>query len=258
MDIIVLIKQTPDTETKFKIQDGKIDESSIKWVMSPYDEFAVEEALKAKETFSDAKVTVVSMGPKRAVETIRTGLAMGADEGLLIETDGGMDPQTTARALAKVIGKDFEPKLIFSGWKAIDDDAAQVSQAVAERLGIPHTFMVTGLTLENDKLKAERELEGGKVEVVEASLPCLVACQKGLNKPRYASLPNIMKAKKKPVKEIPFSELGVDQENMMEVTDLELPPEKGPGKILKPESSDDYAKSVDELVKLLKEEAKVL
>jgi electron transfer flavoprotein beta subunit len=258
MDILVLVKQTPDTETRFKIKDGEIDTSSIKWVMSPYDEFAVEEALQLKSKIPEAKVTILSLGPKRAIETIRTGLAMGADEGLLVETEKTPDPQSTAKALAKVIEKEFQPKMIFGGWKAIDDDAAQVTQALAERLQLPHAFMVNKFEYKEDKIQVQRELEGGKIEVLEAPVPCVVACQKGLNKPRYAALPNIMKAKKKPVKEIPYDELGIDESNVVEVVSTELPPEKGPGKILKPSGPEEYEEKVNELVKLLKEDAKVL
>lgn len=260
MNIAVLVKQVPDTETKFKLNGNLIDTSAIKWVMSPYDEFAVEEALKLKQAEAGSKITVISLGPKRAQETIRTALAMGADEGVLIETAEGepLDPQSTAKALAHVLKTKINADLIFSGWKAIDDDASQVSQAVAEHLEIPHAFQVVKFSFGNGKVTAHRELEGGASEVVELSSPCVIACQKGLNTPRYASLPGIMQAKKKPIQEIPLAETGVAFGALQETLSRTLPEPKGSGKIIKPESPDQLGPSVSELVKLLREEAKVI
>ncbi len=259
MEIVVLVKQVPDTATKLKLNGNQIDPAGIKWVMNPYDEFAVEEALLLKTKEAGSKVTVLSLGPARAVETIRVALAMGADEAIHIKTDNEQtEPQTTAQALAKVIQTELPgTNIIFSGWKAVDDDAAQVSQATAERLDFSHAFQAVKFEHQGDKVTVNRELEGGTVEVVELPLPAVIACQKGLNTPRYASLPGIMQAKKKPVKEIPMSEVGLEGGEKIEVTTMELPQEKGAGKIIKPEG-DDLTPAVKELIGYLRDEAKVL
>lgn len=265
LKLIALIKNVPDTEAKIKINaDGSdVETQGVKFVMNPYDEFAVEQALQIKETLKDdTTVTVISLGPDRVVESLRTALAMGADDAIHISDpafDGG-DCQANARALAAVL-KTIGPDLIFCGKQGIDYDNAQTPSAVAEYLGIPQALIAVEFTLGDDKSKAtvKRRVEGGD-EVVELTLPALVSCEKGLNEPRYASLPGIMKAKKKEIKKIALGDTGLDagQVGAAAVTskvDKYLPlPERPPVKMIEGEAAD----QAKELVRLLREEAKVV
>lgn len=258
MNIYVCIKQVPDTETKIKLNSDQsnIDASGIKWVMNPYDEFAVEEAIQLKAKKDGATLKVLTVGPKsRVTDALRTALAMGADEAILIDAPDNIDTFNTAKALAEAIKQEGEPYQVFTGKQAIDDNAASVSQMLAEFLGLPHATVVSKFEKPEDAAVVEREVEGGTKEVIELKGPSVVAANKGLNKPRYASLPNIMKAKKKPVKELELSSLGVNiEEAKLKFTNFELPAEKPPVKMLEGEA-DQQAK---ELVRLLREEAKVI
>ncbi len=262
MEIIVCLKQVPDTETQIKIAgDGKsIVTDGIKWIINPYDEFGVEEALRVKEKFGGT-VTIVCIGPKRATESIRTALAMGADKAVHLndETLFDAEPQITAKALYGVI-KDMPFDIIFCGKQAIDDDSAQVGAALAELLDIPHVSVITKLEIDKEgkKAKANQQIEGAEM-IVEATLPALFTCQKGLNEPRYASLPGIMKAKKKELKPLTAKDLSVPEEElslkMTEIVKMELPPKRSAAKIVEGE---DPAEKAKKLVKLLREEAKVI
>ena len=257
MNIYVCIKQVPATETKIKPNgsgDG-IDTTGIKWIMSPYDEFAVEEALRFKEKNAGAVVTVVSAGPQRVTETIRTALAMGADNAVWVETPEDADSFMTAKALAGAIRKEGAPHLVFTGKQAIDDDAAQVGQLLATFLEVPYATVVVNAAYEGAAVTVKRETEGGTLEVIQLPVPCLIAAQKGLNEPRFASLPNIMKAKKKEIKQVKMADVGVSEsDRKIRLKNIQLPPAKPPGKKL----SGDVAAQVKELVKLLHEEAKVI
>jgi len=214
MKIAVLVKQVPDTEAKIRIgPDGTdIVREGVKFVMNPYDEYAVEQALQIKEKLGgDSTVTVLSLGPAAASETLRTALAMGADTGIHLRDDAfeGQDTLATARALAAALqGGGFD--LVFSGKMAIDDNAAVVPTAVAELLDIPHVNWIIAFELGADGKSAtvRRRVDGGE-EVVECALPALFTCEKGLNEPRYASLTGIMKAKKKPIEEKNAAALGL-------------------------------------------------
>ena len=262
MDIVVLLKQVPDTETLIQIGDDKISikTEDVKWVINPYDEFAVEEALRIKEKHS-GKVTILTMGPKRAVESIRTGLAMGADEGILIDDPAaqGSDALGIAKVLAAAL-KETGYDLVIAGQRAVDDDGYQVPAAVAELLGIAQVSLVIKEEIIDSKIRCERTVEGGIV-VVEADLPALFTTQKGINEPRYASLPGIMKAKKKPLVKKTLADLGIDPSEVGEaksgcrVKNLFFPPERSPGRIIEGETVEDKA---TELVRLLREEAKVI
>lgn len=257
MEIVVCLKQVPDTETQIKIAaSGKaIETGDIKWVMNPYDEFGVEEALQLKTKFGGS-VTVVSVGPDRAVESLRTALAMGADKAVHVTADSAeLDSLATASLLAAAI-KDLPHDVIFCGQRAIDLDQAQVGAALAEKLGIPHVALVTKLEVAEDasKAKANRPVEG-QTNVIEASLPALFTAQKGLNEPRYASLPGIMKAKRKPMDKKDAAALGVDVTSTREILALTPPPSRPPGKIIGGETAEEKAV---ELVRLLHEEAKVV
>ncbi|MNJ91050.1 Electron transfer flavoprotein subunit beta [compost metagenome] len=258
MKIFVCIKQVPDTETKIKInadQSG-IDTNGIKWVMNPYDEYAVEEAVKLRDANAGSQVWVVSVGPKtRVVESLRTALAMGADEAIVVNATEGLDNFSTAKALAETIKAEGGAKVIFSGKLAIDDNASSVSQMMAEFLNVPHTTVVSKFAFNGENVTVERDIEGGAKEVVQMMTPAVVAANKGLNMPRYASLPGIMKAKKKVIKEVEFSSLNIPATDMkVKFSGFTLPPEKPAVKMIAGDSSAQVA----DLVKLLRDEAKVL
>jgi electron transfer flavoprotein beta subunit len=250
MKIAVCVKRVPDSETRVKIgPDGKsLDEAGVKFVLNPYDEFAVEEALRRKEKAGAGEVTVVSLGPAAAQETIRTALAMGADRGVLLQADRiPADGLETAKALAAEL-KDGGWDLILFGKMAIDDYNHQVGPMVAELLGLPCVTAVAHLELEGVKGLAEREVEGG-IEVVQFPLPAVLTADKGLNEPRYPALKGIMAAKKKPLDVKPV-QLGA---GAIDVLGLMPPPERKEGKIV-----GEGPGAVPELVRLLREEAKVL
>ena len=256
MNIVACVKQVPDTETLIKVKpDGSgIDETGIKWVMNPYDEFGVEEALKLKEKFG-GDVTIVSVGPARALETIRTALAMGADKGIHINDPAfeGADAYSIAAALAAAI-KGIPYDIIFCGQRAIDDDAGQIGSVLAEFLGIPQVTFVTKLDVEGASIKVIRPIEGAQL-LIQSSLPCVVTAQKGLNEPRYASLPGIMKAKKKPVDVKDAAGLGITVAPKAKVAKTLPPPARPPGKFI---CGEEPAEKARELAKLLREEAKVI
>ncbi|MCK5722145.1 MAG: electron transfer flavoprotein subunit beta/FixA family protein [Gammaproteobacteria bacterium] len=264
MNIIVCLKQVPDTETQIKVgSDGKsIVTDDIKWVMNPYDEHGVEEALRIKEKFG-GEVTVVGLGPKRVTESIRTALAMGADKGMLISDEAleGSDSLAVAKALAAAI-KELDYDLIFSGQRGVDDDMGVVGANIAELLDMPQLSVIDKVEVAEDgkSVKVNRPIEGSTL-VIESPLPALITTQKGLNEPRYASLPGIMKAKKKPFDEKTLSDLGLDAaefgEGARKVKILEItpPPAREAGKIVEGETPQEKAAG---LAKLLHDEAKVI
>lgn len=256
MNFVVCIKQVPDTETIIKIaDDGKsIKTDDIKWVMNPYDEFGVEEALRQVKAHG-GEVTVVGAGPKRVTEALRTALAMGADKAILIEDDNlyGADPVGVAKILAAAI-KGLSPDVVFLGMRAVDDDAGVVGSALAEYLDMPQLSVVTKLELTDSSVKAARPVEGMTL-TLESPLPAVITCQKGLNEPRYASLPGIMKAKKKPLEVKTLADLGVDGAGFTQIVAINPPPDRAPGKKIEGETAEDLAKA---LAKALKEEAKVI
>lgn len=257
MKIFVCIKQVPDTETKVKIAgDGKsLDTSAVKWIMNPYDEYAVEEAVKIRDANAGSQVFVVAYGPKKRVpDALRTALAMGADEGIVVDGPETSDPITSARVLAKVIEAEGGANLILTGKLAIDDNASSVPQMMAEFLKMGHTTVVSKITTGPEGLVVERDIEGGAKEVVQLKLPAVVAANKGLNTPRYASLPGIMKAKKKTLKEIDSNSLGLDLKARTQVVAMELPPDKPAVRMM----AGDAGQQVADLVKALRDEAKVL
>ncbi len=257
MNIYVCIKQVPDTETKIKLNGDNtgIDTTGIKWIMSPYDEFAVEEALRLRDKNPGSTVTVISAGPVRVVDTLRTALAMGADNAIHVDAAEGADNYRSAKALAAALKKEPKVDIVFTGKEAIDDGSAQVSQLVAEFAGLPYVTVVLNVEYGAASLKCKREVEGGAFEIVTTPLPALIAAQKGMNEPRYASLPNIMKAKKKEVKVLKESDLGVtDADQKIRYKNFQLPPPKQAGKKLAGEP----AAQAKELARLLHEEAKVL
>lgn len=211
MKVAVLVKRVPDTASVFKIaaDEKSVDLAGLKYIMSPYDEHAVEEAIKLKES-AGATVTIVSLGPAEAKETIRTALAMGADDGLLVTGPGteSLSSRGTAQALAAAL-KTLAPDLVLAGKQAVDDDASQAPERVAELLGWPHASVITRFECRGAAAVVDREVEGGQY-TLEVPLPALFTTQKGINTPRYPTLPNIMKAKKKEIRETGLADLGLD------------------------------------------------
>jgi len=275
---IVIIRQTPDTEAKINVASSgdSIDPEGIKWIMNPYDEYAVEEAIRLKEK-NGGEVVLIAMGPGRSIEAIRTGLAMGADTAVHIKDDNFAfaDPFAIGKVIAQEIKNIGDYDIILTGKKMIDEETGQVGIQVAQELGIPHVSIVTSLEVnaEGKTAKAEKEIEGGQM-VVEVPLPSLITCEKGLNEPRYASLPGIMKAKKKPVKEVALGDidagsLGLSAEALGKAgarivnTKYEIPSIERKLTVLKGSQSDmvkdaEIQSTSSELVKLLREEAKVI
>ncbi|HEY2804274.1 MAG TPA: electron transfer flavoprotein subunit beta/FixA family protein [Gemmatimonadales bacterium] len=248
MKIAVCIKRVPDTETRVKVGgDGvSIDEAGVKFILNPYDEFAVEEALQRRE--EGGEVVVVTVGPDAAAETIRTALAMGADRGVLLKTDKiPADALAIAKALAAEL-KDGGYDLILFGKIAVDDYNHSVGTMTAELLGMPCVSAAVKLTVDGRRLTAEREVEGG-IEVMECEVPAVITCDKGLNNPRYPALKGIMAAKKKPIETKPAA-LGAVR---LTLKTLGLPPERKEGRIV-----GEGVAAIPELLRLLRQEAKVL
>ncbi|MFP5490593.1 MAG: electron transfer flavoprotein subunit beta/FixA family protein [Bacteriovoracia bacterium] len=262
MNIFVCVKQVPDTETKVVPNaDGSfIETSSIKWIMNPYDEFAVEQALLIKQANAAANVTVIRVGSVKDTEALRTAMAMGADDGILVEAGDNLDSFSIAKALKGAIDKSGKKAdLILAGKQAIDDDCLQVPQILAQMLDMPSVAVVVGFEMNGTSIKAKREIEGGALEVYEINGPCMIACNKGLNTPRYASLPGIMKAKKKPMAQHSLADVGVsDADRRVKYSGFRLPPEKPAGKKF---DATDAAKQKDvvaQVVGLLRTEAKII
>ncbi len=249
MRCIVCIKRVPDSEARVRVSaDGKgIDSSGVKFVMNPYDEFALEEALRLKEVSGDGSVTAITVGPEDARETLRSALAMGADEGVLLKSAGSIDGLAVARALADEIAE-REHDLVLFGKQAIDDDNMQVPGMVAQMLGLPCATVVVDLQIEAGVATAKREIEGGH-EIVEFDLPGVISAQKGLNDPRYPSLKGIMAAKRKPLEEKDAS----IPDPKIELIAMAPPPARP-----EPQIVGEGAEAVPELVRRLREEAKVL
>lgn len=255
MDILVCIKQVPDTSSQLKTSQDKkdIQREGLSYVINPYDEYAVEEALLIKERFG-GKVTVISLGAERVTEALRTCLALGCDEAIHLKMAPSqyVDPLSTAKLIHSVISK-MPYDLILCGKQAVDDDAAETGPALAGLLNLPQATVATKIEL-SDNLKTAKvyqETEGA-LRIIEARLPCVISCQKGLNVPRYATLTGIISAKKKGLK---ILELNGDRlQNTIEVLELIEPEERKQGRILQ----GTVAEQVMELVRRLKEEAGVL
>jgi electron transfer flavoprotein beta subunit len=247
---VVCVKDVADTETRVKVgADGKtLDPAGVTWILNPYDEFALEQALRTKESLGAGEVVVVSLGGAGVQTVLRTALAIGADRAIHLKSDASApDSLQISRALAAEVGP-LAPGLVWFGKQAVDDDAAQVGPMVAELLQLPCVTVVAAMKLEGLQAVVEREIEGGR-EVVEVTLPAVLAAEKGLNEPRYASLKGIMAAKKKPIDEKPAA-LG---EPNLEIVSLSLPPARAAGRVV-----GQGVGAVPELVRLLREEAKVI
>ncbi|MDW4527595.1 electron transfer flavoprotein subunit beta/FixA family protein [Rossellomorea marisflavi] len=257
MNIYVLLKRTFDTEEKISIQNGRIAEDGAEFIINPYDEYAVEEAIQVRDNHG-GDVTVITVGGEESEKQLRTALAMGADKAVLINTEDDLDHGdqfTTATILAQYL-KDQEVDLILAGNVAIDGGSGQVGPRVAEQLDIPFVTTITKLEIAGESVTVTRDVEGDS-EVIETSLPLLVTAQQGLNEPRYPSLPGIMKAKKKPLEELELDDLDLEEEDVEAKTktiEMYLPPKKEAGRVLEGE----VAVQVSELVQLLRTEAKVI
>lgn len=251
MKILVAAKRVPDPNATIKVRpDGSgIVTDNVKYVVNPFCEIAIEEALRIKEKSGGAEVVLVSIGAKVVSEQLRTGLAMGADRAILVLSDDEVEPLAVARVLAKLVETE-KPDLLLMGKQAIDDDSNVVGQMVAEMLGWAQATFASEVKLADDKASAvvTREVDGG-LEDVQVQLPAIITADLRLNEPRYASLPGIMKARKKELKEIPIAELGIDLTPRVKILNLAPPPKRQAGK---------KVESVQELVQLLHTEAKVI
>jgi len=249
MKILVPVKRVVDYNVKIRVKaDGSgVELANVKMSMNPFDEIAVEEALRLKEAGKATEVVVVSIGPAQAAETIRTGLAMGADRGILVKVEGTVEPLAVAKLLKKVVEQE-SPGLVILGKQAIDDDCNQTGQMLAALLGWPQGTFASKVALEAESVDVTREVDGG-LQTVSLKLPAIVTTDLRLNEPRYASLPNIMKAKKKPLDETSAEALGVDVAPRLKVLKTVEPAGRSAG--IK-------VGSVAELVSKLKNEAGVL
>ncbi|HZG88354.1 electron transfer flavoprotein subunit beta/FixA family protein [Paenibacillus sp.] len=259
MNIVVFVKQTFDTEERIVLAGNGVSEEGVKFVVNPYDEYAIEQGIRLRDEAGGGKVTVVSVGPARAAEALRTALAMGADEAALVDdaripADEYAVSIALAAAARHVAGG--TPDVVLGGNFSVDNGAGQVAIRVAELLGMPHVAAVTALTISGGVASAERDAEGD-AELVEVPLPALFTAQQGLNEPRYPSLPGIMKAKKKPLATLALDDLGLTPEDVAAKTvrvGLDLPPPRAAGRLI----AGDPAAQAAELARLLREEAKVL
>lgn len=257
LKIAVLLKYVPDSSAKIQLNGSSVDLSSVKWTVNPYDEFAVEEALKTQEAWTKAGQSVetvgLTLGPKEAEKGLRDVLAVGLDRGIhILDTEGkARDPKTISKALADVCrAEGFH--LIFAGKQAIDSDSHATSVMVAERLSMPHVGVVSAIEWSgHESAKVERDVEGGQKEILKVKLPALITCNKGLNKMRLASFINIRKAKQKEVKEVPLGETSAS----WTLSNWSLPPERAAVKIIEGGNPEE---KVEALLKALREEAKVI
>ncbi|MCR4399469.1 MAG: electron transfer flavoprotein subunit beta/FixA family protein [Syntrophomonadaceae bacterium] len=242
MKVLVCVKQTFDTEAKIEIKGGVISDAGINLIINPYDEVAVEEALRLKEKGVATEVVVLSAGSDKAIDAIRTALAMGADRGILVQQDTAADEFARAKALAKVIAEEA-PTLVLAGHVAADDGSSQVPTRIAEILGWPHINVITSLNIDAGKVTCSTEADGG-TQVVEVALPALVSVQVSLNEPRYPSMKGIMQAKKKPVSTVAAE----PHDNKAKIIEFSLPPAKAAGKKITGEPAD-LAKEIASFIK---------
>ncbi|WP_028324237.1 electron transfer flavoprotein subunit beta/FixA family protein [Desulfatirhabdium butyrativorans] len=257
MNIVVLLKQVPSTDSHIEPgpNGASIKTADLKWVINPYDEFAVEEAIRVREA-KGGTVTIVTIGEAKAVEAVRTALAMGADKAVLVQDPAcaGMDGLGIAQVLAAVVSG-LAPDLIIAGQRAVDDENWLVPAAVAHRLGMPCISLVIGQQIDGDQIECRRTIEGG-IATIRAKLPVLITTQRGLNEPRYASLQGVMKAKKKPLNTLKLSDLGLTPKTAaVRVLAMKHPPMRTAGKKI---AGSTPAEKAAELVRLLHEEAKAI
>jgi electron transfer flavoprotein beta subunit len=249
MKILVPVKRVVDYNVKVRVKaDGTgVETANVKMSMNPFDEIAVEEAVRLKEKGAAAEIVAISVGPAAAAEQIRTALAMGADRGILVETEATVEPLAVAKILKAIVAKE-SPQLVMMGKQAIDDDMNATGQMLAALMGWPQGTFASKVEISSDGAKVTREVDGG-LETVALKLPAIVTADLRLNEPRYASLPNIMKARKKPIETVKPDALGVDVAPRLSVLKVEEPPKRQAGV---------KVGSVQELVQKLRTEAKVI
>ena len=249
MKVLVAVKRVIDYNVKIRVKADKsgVETANVKMSMNPFDEIAVEEAIRLKESGTATEVVAVSVGAAQCQETIRTALAMGADRGILVQTDTELQPLAVAKVLKAVVEKE-QPALVVVGKQAIDDDSNQTGQMLAALLGWPQGAFASRISLSNGSAKVVREIDGG-LETVEVKLPAVMTADLRLNTPRYASLPNIMKAKKKQIETMKLEDFGVDTTSRLKILKVQEPPQREAG--IK-------VGSVAELVDKLRNEAKVI
>ncbi len=249
MKILVAVKRVIDYNVQIRVKsDGSaVETENVKMSMNPPDENAVEEALRVKESGKASEVIIVSIGEEKSKETIRTALAMGADRGIFVKSLSNIEPISVAKTIKKVVENE-KPEIVFMGKQAIDDDCNQTGQMLAALLGWSQGTFISKIDIEDNKVSITREIDEG-LEMLKLNLPSVITCDLRLNEPRYASLPNIMKAKKKPIQELNIEDLGVDTTPRINLIKVEEPPKREKGIMVK---------SVDELINKLKNEAKVI
>jgi len=249
MKVLVAVKRVVDYNVKIRVNSDQtgVETTNVKMSMNPFDEIAVEEGVRLKEAGTADELIAVSIGPSQSQETIRTALAMGADRGILVETDAGVEPLAVAKCMKAIIDKE-SPDLVIVGKQAIDDDSSQTGQMLAALLGWSQGTFASNLAFDGDGVNVTREVDGGS-ETVTLKMPAVVTTDLRLNEPRYASLPNIMKAKKKPIDTTTPDELGVDVTPRLTVVSVNEPPKREAGTIV-----EDVAQLVDKL----RNEAKVI
>jgi electron transfer flavoprotein beta subunit len=256
MKIFVCIKHVPDTAASIKLEgDTGFDDSEIKFIASPYDEYGVEEAVSLVEK-DDGEVVIVTVGKEDAVSTIRSAMAMGAHRAILVKTASQfLDSSLTAKALKAAMEQDGAGDLIFTGKGSVDTESFQTQYRLAKHLEMPIVNEVSSLSIDGGKAVVEREIGGGEKQVIKMDLPCVIGADRGLNEPRYPKFPDIMKAKKKKIHEIELSSLDLDESHaMVEIEKLELTPERSGAKMIEGSVDDQAA----QLVKILKQDEKVL
>jgi electron transfer flavoprotein beta subunit len=256
MQIYVCVKHVPDTAAKITVVGGTGFAETCKFIVNPYDEYGVEEAVAQVKKAGSGEVIVVTVGKESALVTMRAALAQGADRGILVKTDRHfLDSTLTSQALQKAIEQDGAPDLIFCGKQSIDSEGMQTAFRLAKAFDMPVISDVVELSIHDGTATAEREIGGGSREVVEMPLPGVIGATRGLNEPRYPKLPDILKAKKKEVKQIDIAELGLDLSSpQTEIVNLEAVPERGQAKMMEGSTRE----MVEQLVTLLKEEDKVI
>lgn len=256
MQIYVCVKHVPDTAANIKIVgENGFDDAGCKFIANPYDEYAVEQAVQLVEK-NGGEVIVVTVGKPAAAATIRAAMAMGAHRGILVTVDGQfLDSRITAQALAAAIGQDGQPDLVLTGKGAVDSEGFQTLYRLAAAMGLPVVNEINRMELKDGKAVVGHEIGGGARETLEVSLPCVLGATKGLNEPRYPKFPDIMKAKKKPVKELAIADLGISLDGAgSQLLKLEKVPERSGARML----AGDVRQAMEELVKILKEEEKVI
>lgn len=256
MNIFVIMKRTFDTEEKIQIENGKVVDDGAEFIINPYDEYAVEEAIQLKDDHG-GEVTIVSVGDDETEKQMRTAMAMGADKGVLISDEDVEEGDTfTIQEILAAYFKDQDADIILGGNIAVDGGSGQIGPRLADKLGINYVTSVTDLKIEGNTAHIEKDAEGDQI-MIEVPLPVLITAQQGLNEPRYPSLPGIMKAKKKPLETLDLEDLDLEEEDVAPKTktiDRYLPPAKQAGRKLE----GDLDQQVSELVTLLKNEAKVI